>query len=728
MRHANRGVLAVTTPLLLPVILTGLIALASLLASSGSAAETFTVTNTDDSGTGSLRQAMTDANNTAGADTINFTVSGTITLVSTLPIVTDTAGLTIDGTGQNITISGNHAVRPLQMDAGAVLHLKNLTIAEGDGGVGSAGAIFASSGNLTLTGVTVTDSKAPTAAGIFVSTGGTLTISGSTITENIAENYAGGVYGLNSTVTITDSTISGNEAEFGGGGVYASGGTLTITNSTISGNMINPANGAGGGVSVTGETATATITNSTISNNSGGSGGGIYNRGDMTVDGVTVSGNSAFSAGGIDNATDGVLMLMNSTIHNNRQTSASGVGAGVANAATATIINSTMSENEAMNVGGGIYNSFGDLTLTNSRVLGNRAPTGAGINNGDMTVTITNSTISGNEATQRAAGIYSQGTIILTGSTVSDNTAGGYGAGICCFGTVTIENSTLSGNEVTSSDGDGGALWNSSGNVEIKSSTITNNSADSGGGLESEGANMSVENSIVAGNSTEDCDGAITDDGNNIGGDTSCDFSGDSTAPMLEALAYNGGPTDTHALMGGSPAINSGSGCPATDQRGAPRSSCDIGAFEFGATPPETTTPTATASGSITPTPTGGGSPTPTLSPTPTTGGGQTPTFPPTQTPTPTPVPSETAAPTPTATFAAGLRGDGTCDNLITLADVIAALSEFATVDPGAPCANRSNVDCDSDLDGEDALRIVAHIGGVPKTPPGGCGPIGEAA
>jgi hypothetical protein len=62
----------------------------------------------------------------------------------------------------------------------------------------------------------------------------------------------------------------------------------------------------------------------------------------------------------------------------------------------------------------------------------------------------------------------------------------------------------------------------------------------------------------------------------------------------------------------------------------------------------------------------------------------------------------------------------------VDLDDAIAALSEFAGVDPGAPCSERANVDCDGDVDGEDALRIVAHVGGVPLAPPGGCGAIGE--
>ena len=97
-------------------------------------AATYTVTNLNDSGAGSLRQAILDANATAVADTINFSVSGTITLASSLPdIAAQVAGgeLTIDGVGRTVTISGNNAVRVLMVGGGAALYLQNLTIANG---------------------------------------------------------------------------------------------------------------------------------------------------------------------------------------------------------------------------------------------------------------------------------------------------------------------------------------------------------------------------------------------------------------------------------------------------------------------------------------------------------------------------------------------------------------------------------------------------------------------
>lgn len=90
-------------------------------------AATSTVTNTNDGGAGSLRQAILDANASAGTDTITFSISGTITLSSTLPAINN--DLMIDGTGQSIIVSGNNAVQVLVVNG--TLNLNALTIANG---------------------------------------------------------------------------------------------------------------------------------------------------------------------------------------------------------------------------------------------------------------------------------------------------------------------------------------------------------------------------------------------------------------------------------------------------------------------------------------------------------------------------------------------------------------------------------------------------------------------
>jgi CSLREA domain-containing protein len=234
------------------------------------------ITNGD--GLCTLREAITAANNNAnfndctgagyGADTITFNVNGTILLVgSQLPTIT-VAGdaLTIDGTGQTVTISGNNSVRVMQVDADASLTLNNLTIANGIATGNSGGGI----NNV-----------------------GTLTITNSTFSGNNANGGNGGGINNNGTLTITNSTFSGNSANSGiGAGVYASGGTVTITNSTFSGN--STPNGSGAGIS--NNTGVGVILHNTIlANNASGGNcyGAITDGGNNIDDGVTCGWGSA---------------------------------------------------------------------------------------------------------------------------------------------------------------------------------------------------------------------------------------------------------------------------------------------------------------------------------------------------------------------------------------------------------------------------------------------------
>src|SRR4026208_2309921 len=145
----------------------------------------FTVTNLNDSGSGSVRQAILDANASPATDTITFSVSGTITLASSLPLINDRSGLTIDGNGQTITISGNGAVQILTVELGSGLTIQNLTIANG-----TASAIYTEGGLISVNHVTFSGNS-----GAF---GGAL--SGDSFSE----------------MTISNSTFSGNSASHGG--------------------------------------------------------------------------------------------------------------------------------------------------------------------------------------------------------------------------------------------------------------------------------------------------------------------------------------------------------------------------------------------------------------------------------------------------------------------------------------------------------------------------------
>ena len=280
-----------------------------------------------------------------------------------------------------------------------------------------------------------------------------------------------------------------------------------------------------------------------------------------------------------------------------------------------------MSGNTATNYGGGINNA-GTLLLDTSTVSGNTAGGDAGgiYNASTGMLMLTHSTVSGNTAGDDAGGIRNApgGTLILVTSTVSGNTAGDDGGGIRNgLATLTLVTSTVSGNHANL---DGGGIYNI-GTAHVLNSTITNNQADAelnglgtGGGvynvpagpLNASGGIFQFHNTILAGNfetlAFGDCSGTLTSHGNNVMQQVNCTVNGGGVTvadPVLGPLQNNGGPTLTHALRAGSPAIDGGNpdGCLdhlgallLEDQRGLPRpvdgngdgtARCDIGAIEF---------------------------------------------------------------------------------------------------------------------------------------------------
>ncbi|MDO8615594.1 MAG: right-handed parallel beta-helix repeat-containing protein [Dehalococcoidia bacterium] len=377
-----------------------------------------------------------------------------------------------------------------------------------------------------------------------------------------------------------------------------------------------------GDLTINGAGAAATIIN-------GGGLDGVFHvksGGVVSISGVTIqNGSGGEGGGGIVNET-GTVTLTNSTVSGN---TAGYAGGGIVNygGSTLTLTNSTVSGNTANSSvygGGGIVNYAGStLTLTNSTVSGNTTDSGGGIFN-DGTMTLTNSTVSGNTASRvgggGGGGIFNGGTMTLTNSTVSGNTAASNGGGIVNYrgSTVTLTNSTVSGNTASAS---GGGIYNNDGALTLANSTITNNTADrnangtgDGGGLRRYGGAVNLKNTIVAGNndpsSDPDCFGALSSQGYNLIqtvspgctiGVTTGDITGQGA--QLGPLALNPpGTTQTHAPLPGSPAIDRGGNCVATDQRGVARpidgdgngtTICDIGAYEVDAASP---TPTATLS------------------------------------------------------------------------------------------------------------------------------------
>ena len=190
------------------------------------------VTNTNDSGTGSLRNQIAAA---ASGDTIEFNVTGTISVLTgliinkNLTIIGPTAapGITINGGGLGDMIA-------ISTFGGTTVNLQNLTIANATT-IGDGGGI-ANNGTMTVINCTLSHNNAAFGGGI--SNGGTLTVIDSTFVGNSASISGGAIENAGATLTVTNSTFSNNSATgfFGGGIDNVFGATLTVTSSTFSGN------------------------------------------------------------------------------------------------------------------------------------------------------------------------------------------------------------------------------------------------------------------------------------------------------------------------------------------------------------------------------------------------------------------------------------------------------------------------------------------------------------
>jgi hypothetical protein len=289
-------------------------------------------------------------------------------------------------------------------------------------------------------------------------------------------------------------------------------------------------------------------------------------------------------------------------------------GGGLHNDGTLTLTSSTVSGNTASCTSsgsgdcvaeGGGFSNGGTLTLTSSTVSGNTASCtsgssfsgGAGISNQGV-LSLTNVTITGNMAGNGGGGMLTggNGTASLTNVTISNNTAQSGGGFLNGAGTHSLVNSTVSGNTAES----GGGIANLVGSITLTNATISDNTGGGILGVDTKifGAGISVthlKNTIVANSlAGPNCsgDGIIASLGHNLDSGSTCTLNGpgdlSNTDPKLGPLQNNGGPTPTHALLPGSPAIDAaGSDCPppGTDQRGAARpqgAACDIGAYEAG--------------------------------------------------------------------------------------------------------------------------------------------------
>jgi len=503
-----------------------------------------TVTNNADSGVGSLRQAIADA---AAGDTIQFASSlanQTISLTSGQLNVTK--NLTIDGAAAaGLTISGNNASRVINVQSLVNFTLKNVTVANG-----------------RLTG---TDEPTGAGAGILGGSNSTLTIDHCAFNNNVA-GFGGAIYtGFQSSNTVTNSTFNGNDG-------------------TLAGSE------RGAGAIATKSAGSLTVTDCKFTNNRGINGGAINNLlGTLTVENSIFTNNDSRPGGPLGTAATNYTRGYGGAIYTD---GANASGPGFTHGpvgGTITIRNSQFEGNTGAGQGGGlflfVYNPdkviVEDCTIANNSVIkdakGDALGGGVRIGNGDVTVRDT--TVDNNSALVQGGGFW------------VGNSA-----------TLTIANSTFSGNQATNTNALGGAivLNNGSNPTTITNSTFAYNHAGfQGGAFWGGGATTTLKNTIVAYNTAanggnpwnikQHTGTQFTDGGGNIQwpqknpsdpSDINVTASVKLADPLLGPLQNNGGPTFTHALLAGSPAINAGLAGETLDQRGVTRVNTDIGAFE----------------------------------------------------------------------------------------------------------------------------------------------------
>ncbi|HEY2395622.1 MAG TPA: choice-of-anchor Q domain-containing protein [Rudaea sp.] len=414
---------------------------------------------------------------------------------------------------------------------------------------------------------------------------------------------ATGSFGSNDTVTFASLT---------GSTVTLSQGQLTITKPvTIEGhNLTIDANHASNAMYV--QYAGLTLNDALIRNgaNAYQAGGINVTGGTMQLNRVEMSNNQGGNGGAIEafSVVSGQgLVLNDSNLHDNQAYS----GAAIFGQNSTLALNGTsIHDNGAQNTGGAVEVDGGSLVVTNCLIVGNSAGTGGAIGNSG-TVQIAGSVLMDNVASTFGGAITfggSNGTVTIDESTLSGNSAANGGAiGTSTGGTLVMNNSTVAGNSAT---GTGGAVYGHKyPHLTLTNVTIAGNTAGNGGGLffTADGnygtTTLAFSNDIFSGNTAgtaNDIGGTfpVPTGSNNLFGSAlnaaPLNDSGNhnlfADTPGLGPLQDNGGPTDTRALLAGSPAIDAGSDSAAaaltTDQRGLgfarmAGASVDIGAFEY---------------------------------------------------------------------------------------------------------------------------------------------------
>ena len=414
-----------------------------------------TVTVSDDSGAGSLRQAIIDA---ASGDEITFSGVTEVTLSSVITI-TD-KNLTIDGfinDTANVTIQvenvGSSNYRMFVINGDSDVTFENINLKGGKySAADNGGGMYIDGASVTLTNVVFSDTatgKAGSNGGaIYVTNTGSLNISDSQFLNNGTlggggQRFGGAIYVNSGSLSVTDTLFSGNKSESAdnlgfGGAVGINAGSAIFKNVTFTGNSTRLSGNSDGGALWVGGSAEVTVSGSTFATNESMRGGAIYvsGNGKLTVSDTIFNANTAKDGGAIfTTRSPKAFSLTDVTFTNNTATGKGGaIFAEVSDGNSALIDNALFSGNTAAD-GGALYLGIGGITVNNSTFHGNSA-TGAG------------------GAIYRGTSGYDNG-FSMANTTVAGNTAGTFGAGIYFAATTpanvstNILNSVIVGNTVS---------------------------------------------------------------------------------------------------------------------------------------------------------------------------------------------------------------------------------------------------------------------------------------
>jgi fibronectin-binding autotransporter adhesin len=526
------------------------------------------VTSTADSGPNTLRAAIGETNAATQPVEIDFQLgdAATITLTSGQLELNTAQPIAIVGPGADrLAVDGNGASRVFEIDTGVTVSISGMSVTGGF--TTDTGAGLLNQGNLALTGVTV---------------------SHNTQTGFSFDQHGGGLVNLG-VATVVGCTFADNTGVYGGG--VTNGGMSTLHDCSFVDN-------------------TATFF-----------GGGMYNYGSATLDGCSFVGNACgddgggFSGLGFGSLQSGSSELRNcSFIGNSANNSGGGLELEGTLSGPLQVVDCVFRENQAIGGGGGLVlagTNSTPATVTGCRIEANRAMgppslgegAAGGLGLSNTATTLSDCIVSNNYATGYSGGmVASGGALTMTGVTISGNTAGIQGGGLTIASPATLNDCTISGN---SAGQGGGLLMFGRADAAFVACTISGNSANTpggGGGLYSyphygTDPSVTLTDTIVAGNTASDGAsdfaqnyvGPVTGSYNLIGtggsgGLTAGDHNLLNVAdPGLTPLGDYGGPTETMALLPGSPAIGAGTAVPGvtTDQRGfALDGPPDIGAFQ----------------------------------------------------------------------------------------------------------------------------------------------------